>query len=419
MTQSQLKITNPNVFRKLFQCLAKFVDRVHFDVHDDGIRIRSIDPHDFCYVDLALRKSFFEGRLPTRKISFGIDVEKLSKILPHLASAEQILMNIDEEALEFEATKKWRMAFRIGYLKEDPYDLPEPKKIFYDASFEIPANEFSEIVNTASSVSNEIDFSLSGDKFQVQAATGNHSFYAEPLGKLRLEEKEPKNISSHAILSYLKTLNPLVSESGRVRIWLGNEKPLKIDLEYSDKGVFSFSLSPKREQIRPKKERRGTSLPRITVTRFPEFLLYLANCPAGENVGMLRMTNLETSGGDYSRLGRMLDFTERIRGKINLTKKGEQFVSLYKENINQAKLFLHRNALSKIKSYKLMIRCLKKKPMPPEDLFVEINSILKKRTGMKVDRQDLSTLLGLATWCGIIDRKLALYYFGKRGERNE
>ena len=30
----------------------------------------------------------------------------------------------------------------------------------------------------------------------------------------------------------------------------------------------------------------------------------------------------------------------------------------------------------------------------------------------EIDRQDLTTLLGLAIWCGVVDRKLALYYFG-------
>jgi hypothetical protein len=413
--QSELQIVGVGLFKKVFQCLAKFIEKVHCDIDKDGMRIRSIDPHDFCYVDMIFTKNFFNGELPTERLSFGLDVSRLSKILSYVIDADRILMRINKEDIEFLIMKKWKMIFKVNYLSENPYNLPEPKNISYDASFEVPPDEFIEIIDASSAVSSELVFNLHGDDFQIQAfsSSRDHCFYAEPLGKLEVWGKSSQPISIYAIINYLKALSALIKECKDVRIWLGNEKPLKIDLIYPDKGVFTIYLSPKCGQIRPKQEKRSTSLPRVVVTKFPDFLTYLANCPRGENFMTLKLISLETSGGDYTRLGRLLDLVKREGRKIMLTKKGEQFVSLYRKNVTHAKKLLHKNALSKIKPYKLLIKCLKKRPMSPDDLFYEINSMLAERKEKKIDRQDLSTLLGLATWCGIIDRKLALYYFSK------
>jgi hypothetical protein len=420
--QAGLQILDVDLFKKVFQCLAKFVEKVQCNIDKEGMRIKSIDPHDFCYVDIIFTKNFFNGELPTERLSFGLDISKLSKILSYVIDADRILMRINKEDIEFLIMKNWKIGLKINFLSEGTYNFPEPKKILYDASFEVQPDEFIEIIDKSSAISNELIFTLHGDDFRIQAFSSSHDhhFYAEPVGKLQIWGKNSQPISVYTIVNYLKALSTLIRECKNVKVWLGNEKPLKIDLIYPDKGVCTFYISPKRGQIKSKQEKRGTSLPRVAVTKFPDFLTYLANCPNGENLTTLKLVGLETSGGDYTRLGRLLNLVKREGGKVMLTKKGEQFVSIYNKNLTHAKRLLHKNALSKIKLYKLLIKCLKKRPMSLNDLFYEINFMLTERKEKKIDRQDLSTLLGLATWCGIVDRKLALYYFSKskdnRGE---
>ena len=119
-------------------------------------------------------------------------------------------------------------------------------------------------------------------------------------------------------------------------------------------------------------------------------------------------------GGDYGRMAKELGLAQRTRGRIKLSKTGEVFVNLMQNDPKQAKAFLHNLAFSKIKSYKVMVSSLRKKTLAPEELYQEINRRLKKKAEYSIDKQELSTLLGLAIWCGIVDRKLALYYLKKR-----
>jgi hypothetical protein len=400
----------------LFECVCKFIDKAHFDVSSRGIRVRSIDPHDFCYVDLFLRKSFFKQYQPKLNLSFAIDVSKFSKFLPHLASADLISMNVYEGFFELEAIKKWKMVFRVGFLEEDPYNLPEPKKISYEASAEIPAKEFSEMVRAASTISNELIFSIHENIFTVSSKFKDYYFSAEPSKVERINDIGNRMVSCSLIANYVNTLSGLIKKCETVRVWLGDGKPIRLDLIYQNKGTFSFTLSHKRIQTRPKRVagRSGDSLPRLTVTKLPDFLLYLSSCPEGEETRFLVDAGLETSGGDYTRMAKRLDLVYRRKGRIKLTRKGEIFVNLVQNNLKQSKEFLHALASSKIKAYKLMMESLKQKPLAPEELYEEVNRRLGEEKLHKIDKQDLSTLLGLAIWCGVVDRKLALYYFGAK-----
>lgn len=409
----------PEVFGKLFECVSKFVDKAHFDINENEIRVRSIDPDDFCYVDLLLKKSFFNPYETPGKSSFGIDVSKFSKFLPSLASAQAISMIVDGNSLVLEAAKDWVMQFKVNFLEQDPYDLPEPKRFKYEAFAEIPSKEFSKLVNTASTISSELTFKIDGKHFAISASSGDYSFSGKPSKIANVENGGGQSVSAAAIASYIKTLAGLINKCEKVVVRLGNDKPIWLDLKYKDKGVFSFLLSHKRKgaHANDASDRDGTSLPRLTVTKLPELLLYLTTCPHGEETRFLQEAGLETSGGDYSRMAQELHLAERSEGKLKLSKAGEVFVNLMQNDQKQARSFLHGLAFSKIKSYKVMLDCLKKRALTPEELFLEINKRQSELSNHAIDKQDLSTLLGLAMWCGVLDKKLALYYLRRSDEK--
>jgi hypothetical protein len=408
----------PYIFVKLFECIARFANKVHLDIDDGGVRVRSVDPSDFCYVDVFLTKSFFAAYEACSKYGFGIDISRFPRFLASLASANSLSMIIEEEGFVLEATKNWVMRFKVNFLEEDPYDLPEPKEFHFDASVEIPSSEFSKLVNSASTISNELNFSIQGDHFILSSSSGDYSYSGELSSDIKIHKNGSHNVSAFAIAGYIKALAELINKCEIVSLSLGNDKPIRLDLKYLDKAVFAFLLSNRRFQSHSIKVsgRDGTSLPRLTVTRLPEFLLYLSNCPDGEDSRFLREAGFETSGGDYSRMTQQLNLAERAKGKIRLAKQGEIFVNLMQNDPERAKHYLNGLALSHIESYRVLMESLNERPFTPNELHEEINKKLSEKSGKSIDKQDLSTLLGLAIWCGVLDRKLALYYL-KKGER--
>ncbi len=410
-----LKVIDANVFTIALQSLARFVEKAHFDFDQRGVRIRSIDPHDFCYADITFKRSFFDGADRAIDASFGVNVQKFARILPALGRATEILIGADENGLTLGGKRDWAIDFRVSRLLDDPYDLPEPNKVKFEGSVILSSGEFCELTDAAAAVSNDMIYRMSRDKFWIEATAGTYQFSATPSKKAEIRNRPRKELETHVIATYVRSIEPLIKKCENVELWLGDHKPVKLDLLYSNKGVFSFTFSPQKKAER-RRSRGGVSLPRLTVSKFPEFLLYLANSPSGEELQILKLGHLETAGGDYTRLGKILGLVERTRRKVGLAQGGIVFADVLKSDRKQAAILLNKLLLKKIVQYRTMIRLLERRPMDPTELYRELNSALIKQKS-SVDKQDVSTLLGLAMWCNVIDRKMSLYYFGKPEER--
>jgi len=381
------------------------------------LRVRSIDPHDFCYVDITLYPDFFENYVVEKEWAFAIESSKLTSILPTLDS-ERIFMRIGEGFVNFSTKESWVTAFTVKWLRSDPYDLPEPNAFKYEAVANIPAKELSDIIHKASTISHEVSFSAdSPNKLMILAVKEDYSFTAQPMNPhFEISVKQPVAVS--IIIDYLKMLRYLINKCESAKLFIGNEKPLRVELKYENKGIFSFSFSHKRKE-KPerveKRERGGTSLPRVSMKSFEKYLIQLSKYPDGAEPQIFVMASLETQGGDCWRLSDILTLAYKDKGKIKLTTLGQAFVSLYEKDEYKAKQFFHMVAKSTIVPYKLMIETLET-PVTQDEIRERINALLEKDYRYKINGQDLSTMLEIARWCGILKKKANLFSF-KEGER--
>ena len=405
-------VTETKLFRMLFQYVARFIEVAHFDVKKDVFRVRSIDPHDFCYVDIVLYPSFFEKYEIDNEWSFAIECSKLSRILPTL-TASVIFMKIDEGQIQFSTKEKWSSTFNIKWLRIDPYNLPEPNIFDYEATLSISAKELADIVRKASAISHEITFSAPGpNELTIFATKENYSFIAQSLSPhFKVDVKQPASIS--IILDYLKALQYFMRKCELARIYIGNKKPLRVDLTYENKGAFSFSFSHKRKEKVQKAERinrGGTSLPRISMKTFERYIVQLSKYPEGADPEIFEIAGLETKGGDCWRLSDILTLAYRDKRKVKLTPLGEAFVSLYEKDENKAKQFLHMLARNTIIPYKIMVEELET-PVTLEDLQQRISALLKEEGRYWINGQDLSTLIEIAKWCNVLKTRAGLLSF--------
>jgi len=406
------KITDTDIFRLLFQYVARFIEIAHFDVKKKSFRVRSIDPHDFCYIDLIFYPEFFKKYEVDNEQSFTIECSKLSKILPTLTSSE-IFLEINDGQIQFSIGKDWIFTFAIKWIRSNSYNLPEPNLIEYDVTINITGKELADIIRKASTVSHEITFSVPNpNNFIIFAAKENYSFVAKTVNPyFKIESRKPASVS--VIIDYLKLLQPFMKKCESTKIFIGNDKPLRIDFIYENKGLFSFCFSQrKREKCRrlERKNRYGTSLPRISMRTFEQYITQLSKYPEGINSMLLDFTGLETKGKDYWRFCDILSLAYKDEGKIKLTPLGEAFVSLFNKDQKKAKKFLHILAKNIISPYRVMVNELEN-PIPLDKIKQEINAVLNRENHPIINGQDLSTLIDIAKWCGVVKVKGGLLSF--------
>ena len=408
----EAKITDTKLFRMLFQYVARLIEVAHFDIKKDLFRVRSIDPHDFCYVDIIFYPDFFEKYVVDDERSFAIECSKLSSIVPTL-TAPEIFLRIDEGRIQFSTRENWMSSFGIRWLRTDPYNLPEPTVFDYEATLNIPAKELTDIIRKASAISHEVTFSAEKpNKISIFAAKENYSFVAQPLSPhFQIEVKEPVSVS--IILDYLKTLQYFINRCESAKVFIGNEKPLRVDLKYENKGTFSFSFSHKRKEKAEKAERRrrgGTSLPRVSMKTFERYVIQLSKYPEGADPKIFQIAGLETKGGDCWRLSDILTLAYKEKGRVKLTPPGEAFVSLYEKDEAKAKQFLHMLAKNTVVAYRFMVEALET-PVALDELREQINKLMNEKGYYTINGQDLSTLVEIAKWCNVVKIKSGLISF--------
>lgn len=367
------------------------------------IRIRSIDPHEFCYVDIKLYSEFFEEYNVEKELSFAIELSKLSRILAVL-TAKQIFMRVDEGYINFSTKENWVTIFGVKWLRSNPYILPEPDVFEYEAIANISAEELADLIQKASTISHEISFSAEvPNKLMVFAIKENYSFTAYPSNfHFQISVKQPVSLS--IIADYLKTLTYFISKCESAKLFIGNDKPLRVDLIYGNKGVFSFSFSYKKKEKPKQEEKRdrvGTSLPRISMKLFEKYLIQLSRYPDGADPQILEIANLETKGKDCWRLSDILTLAYKYKGKIKLTPVGEAFASLYEKDKNKAKYFLHMLAKDTIIPYNLMIETLET-PVSQDELRERINVMAQATLERWVNGEKGRHTCGECTWLGFI-----------------
>ena len=149
----------------------------------------------------------------------------------------------------------------------------------------------------------------------------------------------------------------------------------------------------------------SNKLPQISVTRFPKFLESVKD---GMPLKNLLHSRYETENGDYTRLGNMLKFTTQHNGVVHLSNEGKTFLKSMEKR--SGKTNLNKKLKVNIPEYNYMLKSLSKIPQSFEDIVKNLKN--SKKYSMK-NKEDVLLLLGLATWCNSIDRKMGLYYFGK------
>ena len=331
----KFKVNDVGLFKALFKGITRFTDTAHFEVKKKGIQIRSVDPYDFCYVDINLPPSLFDGyKINSKTFSFGVELGKIGPIVRNIGSKE-LFLEIADNSLQIKLVNGWATNYKLNWLEDDS-DLPDPLKQNYTAKVTIPSTDFLNIIKDASTVSREIEFEVDKKELRVSATKQGFTYSTKLEFKKRLQYKielKKKSAKSSAILDYLRTLSEIIIKCKEVELNLGDNLPLRLNLKYSGGGTFTFIISNKqittsRAAMGKRKDRIESSpkvstsaIPQITVTKFPDFIKSL-HVEGGVDEHDALHSIYETDDGDFTRIAKLLGLVRRRKCRLYLSEDG-------------------------------------------------------------------------------------------------
>ena len=351
----KFKVNDVGLFKALFKGITRFTDTAHFDVKKNGVQIRSVDPYDFCYVDINLPPSLFDGyKINSRTFSFGVDLSKIGPIVRNIGSKE-LFLEIADNSLQIKLVNGWATNYKLNWMEEDS-DLPDPLKQNYTAKVTIPSTDFLNIIKDASTVSREIEFEVDKKELRVSATKQGFTYSTKLEFKKRLQNKielKGNSAKSSAILDYLRTLSEIIIKCKEVELNLGDNLPLRLDLKYRGGGTFTFIISNKqittsrtakdvrKDKIESNSQTSTSSMPQITVTKFPDFIKSL-NVEDGVDEHDALHSIYETDDGDFTRIAKLLVLVKRRKGRLYLSEDGLRFAKSLRSDSRPGKRRLHQ-----------------------------------------------------------------------------
>lgn len=403
-------ISDVYTFKSILLSVIRFTGNAHLDVRRTGIRIRSIDQHDFCHSEVHFTPEFFEGyNIDGKTFSFSVNTMGLRNILGKIRNDNHLLLEITQGRLRIRFGGKRKTTYDLEWFTIDHYEFPELPSFNYRIVIDIPSTDFLHLIREASAVSPELHLLVGNGKLKAACRDG-HLSYTTEIG-LRNQMTRLRPLGAFVIVDYLKNLSEIMNLCDSVNIGMGEETPLKISFIYNGVVSLSFLVSNRKTT-----EKRGNNLilmPDAVSTKLPGFIQFIGKFQRGTKATPLSLSLSETDYYDYTRLAVALGLAKIIGGNISITREGKILVSLLQEKPDMARKELHNVALKKIVSYAVLINSLHKRSLTTTEIYEKVNSELKSRSIPQIDKEELMNLLGMGTWCRMIYRKVGLYYFGK------
>ncbi len=235
------------VLRELVEIISTLVSEAKLSISKDGIDVKAVDPSHVAMLVLNLNRSAFD-EFTGEPTEIGLDVEKLKEVLRLSKPGDLIDLQYDGG--------KSRLVVSIGKLTRhmavvDPAGITDPKvpNVNPPGSVVVRTEELRQGIRGSESVSDHVTLLLGPDHFSLhsEGETDRVDLKIPKEGLSHLETKEP--VKSMYPLDFFSNMVKSITSTDEVKLFVGNEYPLKIEFGLAGgKGEGRFLLAPRVEE---------------------------------------------------------------------------------------------------------------------------------------------------------------------------
>ncbi len=232
------------IWKDIVDTVSSIIEEAPFEVKEDGLYMRAMDPSHISMLDLVVSKDLFDEYSFDKEISLGIDMGEISKIMRRAKPSDTLVMEADESRinLTFVGDSERKFGLPIIDVLEKRSKLPD---VAFTTTIKANAELFQDAIKDASVVADHITFEAKEDKFLVMAQ-GDMSDIRTINKKDTMEEYTVEEEAKATFnLSYLSDISK--SLYGTMVMKLGTDVPMMLEFEI-DGAEVKFVLAPRIER---------------------------------------------------------------------------------------------------------------------------------------------------------------------------
>jgi proliferating cell nuclear antigen len=243
---------SPLEWKIISQAIQTMVDEATFDVSQDGIRFKGMDPARVALVDLLWPAQSFERFECHKPDEFTVLIEDFAKLLKR---AE----NKDSVEISRQASDSLSLKFLGGYSREFKLHLIEPRqngstplpKLAFDSRFVVSQVSFAQALADVSTISNQLTISTTEDRI-LFSGKGDAGKAQVTLLKGSVDVREivvtgeaKESVTTYNIEYLTKITKAVGGISDSVKLEYSSKMPLRLEFSLSGGGRIHYYLAPR------------------------------------------------------------------------------------------------------------------------------------------------------------------------------
>ncbi len=244
----KLIVQEAPAFKSVIDCIASLVEEGQFEIKQDGLQLKAMDPSQISMVSFTMPKTAFVEYSIEEETKLGIDIGQLSNILSRGKKSEKVELTTEEGRLVVKFSgEKHKRTFKIPLIEGADKVQREPK-IEFKSYAKIKADALKETLKDAKLVSSHVRLQLTPQMFivDVKGEGGEVRAEFENGGEEVSELKTENLIKATFPLQYLEDMVKATSSSSIVTINLETDRPLKLEFE-TEGAKLAYYLAPRIE----------------------------------------------------------------------------------------------------------------------------------------------------------------------------
>lgn len=242
----KLTLAEPRYLKESIGVISELVNEGTFKMSKEGMALIAMDPANVAMVIFKLLSSAFIEYDVKEPQSLAINLANLKQIMRRVDASDTLTLEVEENKLKITLKGNTTRRFSLPILDVEEKEQRVPELKFH-ATVSTSSHILSQAVEDVDIVGESVSFSVSKDKFMIEAEGD--------LSKANIEMKEGKDVKIKCTdsckakysIEYLKKMVSAGKLAENVDIHFSNDYPLKLEYKALDKMLLSFILAPRVE----------------------------------------------------------------------------------------------------------------------------------------------------------------------------
>lgn len=246
----ELVFPNAKSFKSSVDAIVTLIDEGEFQLTENGLVLKAMDPSQIAMVSFMMPKSAFERyELAEGVMKLGLNLEDLAKVMARVRQDEKLVLKLDDSKSRLILTFKGKTTRRfVMPLLDISSSTPNEPNIEFESKLKFSGNFFKEALKDTVLVSSHVVLSTLSDAFVIEANgdKGEVSVRTEKDSDQIFDYNVTGESRAMFPLDYLNDLLKNTDATTTVDLQLRTDAPLR--LSYSiDAGLVTYYLAPRIE----------------------------------------------------------------------------------------------------------------------------------------------------------------------------